>query len=231
MSNNNRANIYWAVTICKVHLMCFISFTFQYNFVTGHYCPYFEDEEPVAHWDQGDAFKKEQTQQVWLHVLNCSLYCLGIQSKLPLLMLLQPVPVLSEDMGIFRSCCVGFLWRDLWVFSQQPIPWGCFEWTSLHSVRLCGGGCNKMGVTFKLAVKSLCVSCPHGKKPASWFSRGSRETGEAQPDWRDVINQVEGLLAPGEGVPNKYEVSPRQHCEQVPWCMLPREGPFHGKNK
>lgn len=78
---------------------------------------------------------------------------------------------------------------------------------------------------------SHCVSCPHGKKPASRFSRGSRETGEAQPDWRDAINQAEGLLAPGEGLPNKYEVSPRQHCEQVPWCMLPWEGPFHGKNK
>ena len=116
MSNNNRANIYWAVTICKVHLLCFISFTFQYNFVTGHYCPYFAVEEPEAHWDQGDAFKKEQTQQVWLHALNCSLYCLGIQSKLPLPMLLEPVPVLLEDMGIFRSCCVGFLWSDLWIF-------------------------------------------------------------------------------------------------------------------
>ena len=44
--------------------MCFISFTFQYNFVTGHYCPYFADEEPEAHWDQGDAFEKEQTQQM-----------------------------------------------------------------------------------------------------------------------------------------------------------------------
>lgn len=231
MSNNNTANIYWAVTIRKAHLMCFISFNFSYNFVTGHYCPYFADEEPEAHWDQGDAFKKEQTQQVWLHALNCSLYCLGIQSQLPLPTLLESVPVLSEDTGIFRSCCVGFLGGIFEFFSQQPIPWVFFEWTSLHSVCICRGGCNKMGVTLKLAMKSLCVSCHHGEKPASQFSRGSRETGEAQSDWRDVINQAEGLLAPGEDLPNKIWSVTQQHCEQAPWCMLPREGPFHSKNK
>ena len=102
--------------MCKAHLMCFISFNFPYNFVTGHYCPYFADEELEAHWDQVDAFKKEQTRQVRLHALNYSLYFLAIQSQLPLPMLLKSVPVLSEDTGIFRSCCVGFLWRDLWVF-------------------------------------------------------------------------------------------------------------------
>lgn len=117
-------------------------------------------------------------------------------------------------------------------FSQQAISWGCFKWTSLHSVCVCRGGCNKEGMTLKFATKSLCVSCHHGEKPASQLGRGPRETRKTKRVRLKEISLImqRGHWHQGSICSTKYEVSPKQHCELASWCVLPQKGPFYGKN-
>lgn len=142
---------------------------------------------------------------------NCSLHCLGIQSKLPLLMLFySQCQFLSEDMGIFRSCCVGFLWRDLWSF--QPAahsPEGASN-EPVSIVYVYAG----VGVTkweWPQTRGSHWASCPHGKKPASRFSRGSRETGEHSQTEGMPLTSRGGCWHQGGPYSTNMKCHPRQH--------------------
>lgn len=151
---------------------------------------------------------KEQTQQVWLHVLNCSLHCLGIQSKLPCSCSYSQCSVLSEDMGIFRSCCVGFLWRTL---SFQPAAHSLrvLRRTTVSIVYVYVGWCNKMGVTFQIE-RSHCVSCLMVRsQPAGSAGIQGDRRGTARLEGMPLIRQ-RGCWHQGRACPTTYEVQPLQ---------------------
>ena len=79
--------------------------------------------------------------------------CLGIQSQLPLPLLLEPCQFSQRIQASLEAAVWAFSGGAFECFSQQAISWGCFKRTSLHSVCVCRGGCNKEGMTLKFAMK------------------------------------------------------------------------------
>lgn len=76
---------------------------------------------------------------------------------------------------------------------------------------------NKEGVTLKYEMKSLCVSCPRGEKPARQLHRGPRETQKAHRVGLKAMLLIRqrDFWHRGSISSTKYEASSKQQREKA----------------